>query len=156
MSIVFNCDRCDERITVEDNLEGHDIECPACGIDLTVPTGRSPQPGSEPSAVWVPPSGRGGHLSRPHATARRLFGFVGWSGIVVGLISVLAGIIAICNTPAVGEGHLLYFWTITLLPGIAAFLAGVLVLAVRSWFRDLSRLLDRSASTEESQSSDPA
>jgi hypothetical protein len=59
------------------------------------------------------------------------------------MIGLLAGIIHIAHAPAVGEGQLLYFWTITLLPGIAALLLGILVLAIRSWFRHFARLLAR-------------
>jgi len=145
MSIVFYCDRCNEKITVADNLEGQHVQCPVCEFGVTVPTERSPQPGSEPGAVPAPvtPSGRGGHVTHPDATASRLTGFVGWSAIVVGVIGIVAGIIHIAHAPAVGEGNLLYFWTLTLLPGIAALLLGILVLAVRSWFRHFARLLAR-------------
>lgn len=158
MSIVFYCDHCNERITVEDNLEGQHVQCPSCEFGLTVPGEISRQPGSEPGAVPAPatPLRLDGQVTHPEATASRLSGFVGGSAIVVGLIGLLAGIIHIACAPAVDGGVLLYFWTITLLPGIAALLLGILVLAVRSWFRHFARLLERRGLAKEDQSSNAA
>ena len=156
MPIVFYCDRCNEKITVEDNLEGQHLQCPSCEFGLTVPRGKPPQPGPEPGAVLVPlpPSGRGGDAIRADVAAGRLSGFVGWCAIVVGLIGVLAGILHIADSPTVGEGHVLYLWTLTLLPGVATLLLGILVLAVRSWLRHLTRLLARSGRARENESPD--
>jgi hypothetical protein len=155
MPIVFYCDRCNERISAVDSLEGQHIQCPSCEFGLTVPSGTAPQPGPEPVAMLVPlplSPGRGSDGSRGDVAAGRLSGFAGWCAIVVGVLGIFGGIVHLANSRGVGEGHALYFWTLTLLPGIAALLVGILVLALRSWFRHFACLLARSGPARENES----
>jgi hypothetical protein len=137
VSIVFYCEHCDEKITVADGSEGQEMQCPCCEAGILIPTG-GPAPAK--AAQAAPPGDMRTVSGTP--TTRCIFLFVGWAAIVVGLAIVLGGIIVIAHTPnqayTTGSHLLLYSWMITLLPGIATFLAGVLVLGVLAWIKSVA------------------
>ena len=49
MDIIFNCPNCEQELAVDQSGAGSQIECPACGQAITIPTGGKVTTGSLPS-----------------------------------------------------------------------------------------------------------
>ena len=58
----FDCPSCNQSIICDELWSGHQIQCPACQAELTVPGKPAPAP-QKPSLVPQPPSGGGSKLS---------------------------------------------------------------------------------------------
>ena len=56
MDIVFNCPNCDQELAVDQTGAGTQIECPACGENITIPSAGKVTTGSLPSVPVGPPS----------------------------------------------------------------------------------------------------
>jgi len=54
MDIVFNCPNCDQELAVDQTGAGTQIECPACGETISIPSGSKVTTGSLPAAPVAP------------------------------------------------------------------------------------------------------
>jgi len=55
MDIVFNCPNCDQELAVDQTGAGSQIECPACGESITIPSTGKATTGSLHAASGGPP-----------------------------------------------------------------------------------------------------
>jgi hypothetical protein len=56
MDIVFNCPKCDQELAVDQSGAGTQIDCPACGANITIPSGGKVTTGSLPPVTPPPPA----------------------------------------------------------------------------------------------------
>lgn len=55
MDIVFNCPNCDQQLAVDHSGAGTQIECPACGDTITIPSSDKVTTGNLPTVPPLPP-----------------------------------------------------------------------------------------------------
>jgi hypothetical protein len=61
MDIIFNCPHCEQEMAVDSSGAGSEVQCPACGQKITIPTAAPPPPQAAPPAGHAPAGGDTSH-----------------------------------------------------------------------------------------------
>ena len=108
MSILFQCGKCQQRLEVEDNMSGLNIDCPKCGNKLLIGLSLVPEPPPPVSRVpptQTTPSLRNETSGPPEtsglAVASMVLGILAmaggwfWSGVLLPLLALIFGHISL-------------------------------------------------------------